>query len=159
MFAYPRGRYSEKVIACVRQAGFKGARTTAMLARELAFDPFRMPTSVQVFPHSGIAYTRNLARARDFGRAWRYLTGLRRATNWVELAMGLFDNVFDEGGVWHLYGHSWEIRERGLWDELRVVLDYVSARPGVVYLPNSAVVGLGATHPGRKVACNQQPVL
>ena len=86
MFAYPRGRHNRKVIASLQQAGYAGARTTAMLARELKFDPFRMPTSVHVFPHSRLEYFRNLARVWDFGRAWAYATYFRDAKNWVELA-------------------------------------------------------------------------
>ena len=44
-----------------------------------------------------------------------------------------------EGGVWHLYGHSWEIQELGLWDQLGDLLDYVAHRPGVVYATNGDV--------------------
>ena len=159
MFAYPRGRHSRHVVSSVKQAGFSGARTTAMLARELVFDPFRMPTSVHVFPHSKVDYARNLARAASFSRAWSYLTRLRRATNWMELAMLMFDTVMEEGGVWHLYGHSWEINDLRLWEGLNAVLGYVANRPGVLYLPNRAVVELGATQPGRKMVCSQEPVL
>src|SRR5690242_1565177 len=144
MFAYPRGRHSSKVIASVKQAGFAGARTTAMLAREMAFDPFRMPTTVQVFPHSTVEYARNLARAGNLPRAWRYWTRLRRAAHWVDLAMLMFDDVMDEGGVWHLFGHSWEISSLKLWDELKMVLNYVANRPQVTYLPNCGVAEIGA---------------
>jgi hypothetical protein len=31
----------------------------------------------------------------------------------------LFDRVLKEGGVWHLFGHSWQIEEMGLWDDLK----------------------------------------
>lgn len=159
MFAYPRGRHSSHVITSVKQAGFRGARTTAMLARDLTFDAFRMPTSVHVFPHSKVDYFRNLARARDCGRAWDYLTRLRRASNWVELAMLLFDTVLSKGGVWHLYGHSWEIKELRLWGGLKVMLDHVANRPGVLYLTNGAVVSVATAQSRRTVVCNQQPAL
>jgi peptidoglycan/xylan/chitin deacetylase (PgdA/CDA1 family) len=154
MFAYPRGRHSNKVIASLKQASFAGARTTAMLARELNFDPFRMPTSVHVFPHSRFEYFRNLARAWDLRRAWAYATHLRCADNWVDLAKILFDSVLKSGGLWHLYGHAWEIEELGLWNGLKEVLDYVSHRPGVLYLPNGAVVGLP---PDKRIVAEYSP--
>ena len=143
MFAYPRGRYNNHVIAAVKQAGFAGARTTAMLACELTFDPFRMPTSLHAFPHLRRDYMRNLARVLGWRRTWVYVTHLRCASNWTILAKFLFDSVLRDGGIWHIYGHSWEIEESNLWADLREVLDYISNRPGVLYLPNSAVVDLG----------------
>lgn len=146
MLAYPNGRHNSTVIASVRRAGFVGARTTAMLACELTFDPFRMPTSVQAFPHSQLDYLKNFLTSGDFRRNWSHLTQLPRARRWVDLAMHLFDSVVSSGGVWHLYGHSWEINDFKLWEGLRVVLDYVSNRPGVLYLPNSGVVRLMSAH-------------
>jgi hypothetical protein len=130
------------VIAALIDAGFTGARTTAMLARDLQFERFRMPTSIHVFPHTRMEYFRNLARVWDVRRAWAYATHFHRAENWVELAKHLFDSVLRNGGLWHLYGHSWEIEELGLWNELEEVLDYVASRPRVHYLPNGAIMGL-----------------
>jgi peptidoglycan-N-acetylglucosamine deacetylase len=156
MFAYPNGHHNSNVIASVKRAGFAGARTTVMLARELAFDPFRMPTSVQAFPHSQLEYLKNFLTAGNFRRTWRYLVQLPRARSWVKLAMLLFDTVVNDGGVWHLYGHSWEINNFNLWDELREVLDYVSNRQGVLYLPNGGVVRLGSVHSSRRdVLCSE----
>jgi len=65
---------------------------------------------------------------------------LRRCKNWVQLGKKLFDQVSAEGGIWHLYGHSWELEALNLWDELREMLDYVARRPGVSYLSNAQVV-------------------
>ena len=156
MFAYPRGRHNNKVIASLKQAGYTGARTTAMLAHHLAFSPFRMPTSVHVFPHSRLDYLRNLARECDLRRTWAYATHLRQVGNWVELAKYLFDSVLRDGGLWHLYGHSWEIEELRLWNGLKEVLDYVANRPGVTYMSNCAAVGL-RTNDLAGAACSIQP--
>jgi hypothetical protein len=122
-----------------------------MLARELNFDPYRMPTSVQAFPHSQLDYLKNFLSSGNFKRTWGHLARLPAACNWVRLAMHLFDTVVDSGGVWHLYGHSWEINDFKLWDDLKVVLDYVASRPGVLYLPNSEVVRLRKVQPLKNV--------
>jgi len=140
MFAYPRGRYSSMAIRAVKQAGYAGARTTQMLAQGLNFDPYRMPTTVHVFPHSKTDYVRNAARAANFGAGWKYLTRLRQVDSWVELAKILFDAVSQEGGIFHLYGHSWEVDELDLWDELKEVLDYVSHRERMLYLSNAEIL-------------------
>lgn len=140
MFAYPRGRYSSTAIRVVKQAGYAGARTTQMLSQGLQFDPYKMPTSVHVFPHTKSDYVRNAARAANFGAGWKYLTQLRQVDSWVELAKTLFDSVSQEGGIFHLYGHSWEIDELSLWDQLQDVLDYVCHRDDVLYLSNIQVL-------------------
>lgn len=137
MFAYPRGRHSSVAVRSVKHAGYAGARTTEMFSMGLRFDPYKMPTTMHVFPHSKSEYIRNMARAVDVGRAWRYLTQLWQVESWVELAHTLFDSFLQHGGVFHLYGHSWEIDEMGLWRDLADVLDYVANRRDVLYLPNS----------------------
>lgn len=146
MFAYPRGRHNQKVIASLKLAGFTGARTTAMMAHELNFDPYRMPTSVHVFPHSRLDYLRNLTRVWNIRRTWVYATHLRCGNNWVKFAKLLFDLVLADGGLWHLFGHSWEIEELQLWDGLKEVLDYVANRPGVLYLANGPIVNMRAAN-------------
>jgi hypothetical protein len=142
MFAYPRGKYTNMVIQAVKRAGYAGARTTQMLVQNLAFDPYRMPTTVHVYPHSPSVYVRNAIRAADFAGAWKYLMRLRHAGSWVELSKVLFDLTLRRGGIWHLYGHSWEVDELQLWDDLEEILDYVSGRADVLYLPNAAALDM-----------------
>lgn len=145
MFAYPRGRYSSLAIQLIKRAGYAGARTTEMLAHRFNYDPYKMPTTIHVFQHSRSAYLRNAARVVDLGKAWRYLRQLRQLENWVELAKILFDSVLEAGGIFHLWGHSWEIEELGLWNDLEEILTYVSNRKDVLYLSNSSVLEYGTT--------------
>src|SRR5581483_7640225 len=142
MFFYPKGRFNHEVIHEVKRAGFLGARTTRMLSRKLDVDPFRMPTTIQVYRHGRSAYVRNILRAMNFSGAFEFVTVFNIASNWVELAKSCFDMLLCEGGVWHLYGHSWEIEELDLWDDLRKVLDYVGQREGVIYCGNAQVLSL-----------------
>ena len=71
------------------------------------------------------------------------MTGLG---NWVELGKRLFDSVLQNGGIWHLWGHSWEIDEMGLWEDLEEILDYVSKREGVTYIPNCELIPFSSAH-------------
>lgn len=140
MFCYPRGRYDANVVRAVQNAGYRGARTVRMLATRPTFDPFKMATSLQVFPHARFTYLKNLARARSLESLQSCLVQMPRLGSWLELGKTLFDAVLESGGIWHLYGHSWEIEQLGLWDDLREILDYVCRRDGVAYLPNCAVL-------------------
>jgi peptidoglycan/xylan/chitin deacetylase (PgdA/CDA1 family) len=141
-FCYPLGRFSGRVQQRLRIAGFHAARTTRMLAINPNFDPFEMPTTLQVYPHDVFTYFKNLAKALDIGGICRYSLRFRRLTSWLDLGRRLFDLVLRDGGIWHLYGHSWEIEELGLWRELEELLDYVSNQRGVTYLSNGDVFKL-----------------
>ena len=142
MFCYPRGRYDARVLQEVRRAGFEGARTTRMLSLRADFPRFEMPTTVQAYPHSTLAYMRNLTRGKNVPGLFRYITSLRFYRRWADLGRVLFDQALEEGGVWHLYGHSWEIDELGLWGQLAELLRYVGGRDGVIYATNSEALKL-----------------
>ncbi|MGH9773798.1 MAG: polysaccharide deacetylase family protein [Candidatus Acidiferrales bacterium] len=136
MFCYPRGRLNAEVVRCVQQAGYRGARTTRMLAHALSFSLFEMPTTLQVFPHTRGDYLRNLLKARNFAAHRTFLANYPSLNSWVELGKALFDDVAQRGGIWHLFGHSWEIEKLGLWEDLQNLLDYVCRREGVIYSSN-----------------------
>jgi peptidoglycan/xylan/chitin deacetylase (PgdA/CDA1 family) len=142
MFCYPCGRYDSNVVRALKDAGYCGARTVRMLATRLAFNPFEMPTTLQIFPHPRFSYLRNIARARKLEGLQVYLAQRESLGDWIELGKRLFDSVLQNGGIWHLYGHSWEIEERGLWKDLGTILDYVSKRKGVMYVSNGELLRL-----------------
>jgi peptidoglycan-N-acetylglucosamine deacetylase len=142
MFCYPNGRYDSRVLRQVKTAGYEGARTTRMLSSRTHFLPFEMPTTLQAYPHPRLNYVKNLTRGANLRGLCSYATSLHRFPDWVQLARVLFDRMLQEGGIWHLYGHSWEIEELGLWDQLQGILDYISRREGVVYATNSQALRL-----------------
>jgi hypothetical protein len=147
MFCYPKGSYDRRTIRAVEKAGYEGARTVEMLSHRLTFKRYEMPTTVQAFPHRLINYAKNLGKRRKFVDLYRYLSGLRTCVNWVALGKKLFDDVLQEGGIWHLYGHSWEVEEMNLWNQLAEMLDYISRRPGVTYATNGQLLRLPFVHP------------
>jgi peptidoglycan/xylan/chitin deacetylase (PgdA/CDA1 family) len=144
MFCYPRGRYDSRVIGSVEQSGFLGARTTRMFSKSLKFGRFEMPTTLQAFPHPPMNYLKNLAKRRDLPGLARYFSKYARCGDWVEMGKDMFDDVLREGGIWHLYGHSWELEELGLWDQLHELFKYVANRPGVIYTTNSKALEFAA---------------
>ena len=140
MFCYPLGRFDANTVRLLKQAGFEGARTVRMLSTQADFDPFEMPTTVQSFPHPPFTYFKNAAKAGNIEGLKTCFCERDRLRNWVDLGKWLFDSVRENGGVWHMYGHSWEIEKLGLWNDLGELLDYVSHRDGVHYVPNSELV-------------------
>jgi peptidoglycan/xylan/chitin deacetylase (PgdA/CDA1 family) len=151
MFCYPCGRYDSNVVHTLKKAGYHGARTVRMLATQLRFHPFEMPTSLQICPHPRVNYFKNIARARKLESLQVCLANLKRLDNWLELGKRLFDSVIENGGVWHMYGHSFELEQWGLWEGLAEILDYVSGREGVMYVRNFELIPLLSaqnSHPG-----------
>jgi len=144
MFCYPRGRYDANVARALQEAGYKGARTVRMLATRPTFSPFEMPTTLQAFPHGQFTYLKNVARAQKLESLQALAVHVPWQRNWVELGMRFFDEVLENGGIWHLFGHSWELEELGLWDGLSEILDYVSRREGVSYVSNGSLVTTSA---------------
>jgi len=142
MFCYPCGRYDANVMRTLKEAGYWGARTVRMLATRLEFNPFEMPTSVQIIPHRKSSYIKNVARARKMEGLQVFLTHMTSLNNWLELGKRLFDSVLQNGGMWHMYGHSYEIEKLGLWRDLEEMLDYVGNRKGVMYVPNCELIRL-----------------
>jgi peptidoglycan-N-acetylglucosamine deacetylase len=140
MFCYPCGRYDSRVIEMLRSFGYRGGRTTRMLGMQAQFDNFEMPTTVQAFPHAPFTYVKNMLKGGKIEYLKTFMAQRARLGDWVALSKSLFDAVLQDGGIWHLYGHSWEIERLGLWDGLREVVDYVSRREGVHYMTNGELI-------------------
>jgi len=151
MFCYPKGRFSSRVTSAVRRAGYRGARTTRMLASSGAFYPFALPVTIQAFPHRPSNYIRNLVRLGSLPTLLRVTPDLLRFEDWSRLGKLMFDRVVKSGGVWHLYGHSWEIEKLNLWAQLEDMFEYVANRSGVIYATNGQLLSeLGATDSSRR---------
>jgi peptidoglycan/xylan/chitin deacetylase (PgdA/CDA1 family) len=134
-FCYPLGQYRPVHVRLAGEVGFAVARTVRRSSLEMA-SALEMVTTVNAYQHlvDGPLALR-LSRLRPWQAAKYYF-------NWDELAMRWFDLCLADGGVYHLWGHSWEVDARGDWARLTRVLEYISGRPGVRYVTNGEVPGL-----------------
>ncbi len=136
MFCYPNGRYDKRTLEFVEKTGYVGARTTRMLRTDAGDNRYEIPTTVQAFPHPPLTYVKNALKGHSVSSLARHSTRLYALKDWVEFGKATFDHVLEHGGVWHLYGHSWELEDFRLWDGLRMLLDHVAQRNGIEYLTN-----------------------
>jgi hypothetical protein len=97
-----------------------------------------MPTTVQVFPHGLGAYARNALRRWAPANLLRYLLH-RRGTGWTGLAGSLLGRAVRKGGVFHLWGHSWEIEATGQWKALGEVLAILGAGGRIASATNGEI--------------------
>lgn len=117
-FCYPFGGYSDAVRAEVVAAGFRYARTTSSLWLDAPHDTFRIPTTIQLYPHRRRTYAKNFASGRSWlARASAFSIAFRRRTL-DSLLIELLERARAGAGMFHLWGHSWEIDEQGLWGAL-----------------------------------------
>jgi peptidoglycan/xylan/chitin deacetylase (PgdA/CDA1 family) len=144
-FCYPRGETNSTVRQMVAEAGFEVARIVTQYRLDTGDDPFLLPTTLHVYPFPIRPVRSWRARFQPLQRALPHwlrlglpLTALR---DWSTLATTLLERAARTGGVWHLWGHSWEIERYGMWDELEQVLAAVRRYPQARPVTNSQLVG------------------
>jgi peptidoglycan-N-acetylglucosamine deacetylase len=129
-FCYPGGAYDKRHLTMVQSAGFSYARTVRRWVTGASANPMEVHTTVNAYRHL-VDWPAALRVSRgSVSLANRYFW------NWDLLAMALFDQVLSTGGVYHLWGHSWEIDYNHDWDRLERVLGYIGGHPGVRYVNN-----------------------
>lgn len=125
-FCFPKGRFNARTCSLVREAGYKIGRTTVGFHMERDFDPSCMPVSVQFVPHRRSIHVRHaLKEANGIGLLnWARVCKLE--TNLKQLCVMMMNSAASEGGVFHLWGHSWEVDQMNLWSELEEVFEAAS---------------------------------
>lgn len=135
-FAYTWGEAPLRIRRLVRQAGFARARTIRCLRTDAGADPFRIPVTVQLYPHGHRVHLSHALKEGNWcglgswlrlGLPGPPLTLLERAVERVER----------EGGIIHLWGHGWELGEAGLWPLFEQAVALLARRPGWSYLTNA----------------------
>lgn len=127
-FCYPGGVHTPKIRALVRACGFRYARTIVNFQARANHDAFRVPTTIQLFPHHRVTYAKNFVRGRDWSSRTRLFARSLTASSLDRLLLELLDDVEAEDGIFHLWGHSWELEEYGLWPVLERLLVLVEKR-------------------------------
>ena len=138
--AYPKGKFNSTIQPWVAAAGYKLARTTMAFRTEVRFASLSMPVSFQLFPHPPSVHIRhalkenNLRGIKNWYRLWRMENDL------IKLSELMLKYVLECGGIFHVWGHSKEIEEFGLWGLLEAVCSRVAHQRGVLYLTNSQIL-------------------
>jgi peptidoglycan-N-acetylglucosamine deacetylase len=137
-FCYPYGAYDQRHVDMVRRAGFSVGRTTRRFSVERSADPLQMATTTHAarYKADGVRVLRLTASPPKFVRTWR---------NWDVLARRLFGDVFEHGGVIHIWGHSWEIDKNSDWSRLSSLLRELAGHDDVTMVTNAVLGASGGT--------------
>jgi peptidoglycan-N-acetylglucosamine deacetylase len=140
--SYPEGAFTTTICAALAETGYALGRTTMAFRTAAAFDPARMPISVDFRRASRVALARHALRDANIAGLADWLRLAHMETDPVRLGRLLFDAALARGGIFHVNARSWEIEGNHLWDDLEALLSYVANRPGVHYLTNSEALDL-----------------
>lgn len=124
MFCPPAGKFDARDIRLVREAGYVGMRSVELLSLDwprLQDGVLLMPTTLHAFPHRPATYIKNAVKRRSPKNLWHYVMHGSLAS-WDDLARRMLTRVWSQGGVFHLWGHSWELEETAQWERLADVL-------------------------------------
>jgi Polysaccharide deacetylase len=127
-FCYPGGSYNDAVRRLVQEAGFTYGRTTEDLYSGVSFDPYLMPTSFHFYARGRKDFLRSFLKQPNRGARFGMFTATMVGTGFLNrLKLGL-DHVCRKGGVFHLWGHSWEFGHFDGWPMLESFLQYAAER-------------------------------
>lgn len=147
-FCYPNGHHDETARRLVRESGFRYGRTTEDLHDGLDPDPFRMPVTLQFYPRRRIDVAKNFVREerRRLGQ-WRWpgrlpvFASAFAEEDFAARFRRLLDRACQRGGIFHVWGHSWEIDRIGAWSMLDELLRYAAERvPAAARVSNEALL-------------------
>ncbi len=116
-FCYPGGKFNQEITEMVRNAGYRYARTVENLRIDFGHNVWEIPTTLQFYPHGTGTLLKNAARHWEFSKSALILPRFRQR-DFFAYARSLAEHCLGSNAIFHLWGHSWEIEEHGLWVEL-----------------------------------------
>jgi hypothetical protein len=119
-FCYPGGKIPSVAVAAVRRLGFEYARTV----RECRFtvrDPLLAPTTNHIGKHTRRHHIKEALLAGDLDYLMFFMKHRLWEKNWHEYAVANLDYALAVGGIWHMWGHAFEIDHYQEWKNLERV--------------------------------------
>lgn len=136
-FCFPGGKYSQRDIDLARKAGFLFSRTTAFFHHRIDPDRPVVNTTVQAYRHSTFDLLKHCIKRGHLGPILRNNFFIPYNHQFFPLANRLLQQISRQKGIFHLWGHSWEIEQYGLWDELEKTFRMLRSMDNTLYLDNT----------------------
>jgi peptidoglycan/xylan/chitin deacetylase (PgdA/CDA1 family) len=139
MFAYPYGAFNDETDAAIRRNGLLGARIVNQdICDGEILNGIHLPVTLHVCRHTkGLTARFNAHPSNKNSLSLEFLEALERFAlnkneeySWLDVAVYSYS-------IFHLWGHSWEIEQQNLWNDLRKFLSFVSSDSEVDYVVNS----------------------
>jgi len=131
-FCYPGGDYNDEIKDFIKKVGFTFARTIKRYNFKYPTDQLAFGTTLHAYNH--ISDMPKILRFSKYNPKKFY-----KNLDWEYLAKRMFDYTLERGGIYHLWGHSWEIEKHRDWEKLERVLDYIGKRKNIKYASNGEI--------------------
>jgi peptidoglycan/xylan/chitin deacetylase (PgdA/CDA1 family) len=125
-FCYPRGKFTRRTPAIVREAGLSGARTCMLNLNTIPADPYVAGVSTHATSHARHIQIRHALLEGNLRGVYNFISTHRLARDWAHHFAAALHWVSRHGGVAHLYLHSWEIEQHDEWQKLEAVLEHTA---------------------------------
>lgn len=136
MFCPPKGFYNTTTLKIVKELDFVGMRTTKDFQIKIR-DPFQIPTSVQLYPHTKTIFLYHLVKYNP-KYLFHFLPHIKELG--LENILHVFNKIINKnGGVLHIWGHSWEIEKLDLLEKFKNTIELVSKLNFIPYY-NSEII-------------------
>lgn len=130
-FAYPYGSYNKTHVKMVQDAQYLCARTTKPFYTVSAENPFEVNVTIWAYPHA----LRDIkGMFRLFNLCPNLIVNPLRIKKWDKLGEQIFDVLLELGGVFHVFGHAWQVDEIDGWWKLENLLAHIAFRKDVAYV-------------------------
>jgi len=143
-FCYPGGKFDDKVVAMVEQAGFLGARTCMLNLTQFPKNPFLWGVSTHACFYQPFVQVRHALLERNFCGAWNFVTAYGGTTDWLHHFLISLKRVSEQGGIAHLFLHSWEIDKWEEWTKLETAFEAVASMQSLRRVTNGELFAIPA---------------
>jgi peptidoglycan/xylan/chitin deacetylase (PgdA/CDA1 family) len=128
-FCYPGGKFNRRIEGQVAEAGFLAGRTCRYFLNDYPKNPFSWDISTYANTYPAYVQVRHCFLEFNFAGAYKYVTTFKSRVPWVAQFICALEDVSRNGGMAHLYFHSWEIDQNGEWDKLESLFKIISQYP------------------------------
>jgi len=138
-FCFPKGHFRRNHLKNVREAGYRTARTVELMSLEMpsVLDGVAMiPTTMQAGPAGFSRVARNSLKRMRPENLFRHVRFSK--SDWVATAEAVLEHVIRGGGVFHLWGHSWEIDQMRQWEDLERALALLAQCKGRAHFTDNS---------------------
>jgi len=122
-FSYPCGYYNDNVVELVKTAGFEYSRSARLINfNNPQISDFINHPNLHFYPHKAIIDVLHCIKQKDLYTLKNRICVLN--CRHIELYK---KESFYKGGIFHLWGHSWEIEKYNLWNKLEDIFDFFNS--------------------------------
>jgi len=141
-FCPPGGKWNKYILQLAKKENFLFLRSTGYMRMKTIKEKNNnlLHTTLQFYPHKLYTYLISIFKKVDVEGMKLILENFKGTSDWNRFSRKLLYKCIVDGGVFHLWGHSWEIEELNLWGTLESFLkDLISEKNKIIFCINSEV--------------------